>query len=74
MCWLDSVPAVFDFDDCAHYWFAADVAYALRDLYEDRIERIDLADRRLRAFAEGYVTHDGGQHWRTIPMAITYLQ
>lgn len=54
MRWLDGVPAVFDFDDCAHYWFAADVAYALRDLYEDRIERIDLDDWRLRAFVEGY--------------------
>jgi Ser/Thr protein kinase RdoA (MazF antagonist) len=54
MRWRDGVPAIFDLDDCAHYWFAADVAYALRDLYEDRIERIDLADRRLRAFVEGY--------------------
>ncbi len=54
MRWQDGVPTVFDCDDCAHYWFAADVAYALRDLYEDRIERIDLTDRRLRAFVAGY--------------------
>jgi len=52
--WQDGVPRIFDFDDCARYWFAADVAYALRDLYEDKIERIDLADTRLRAFVEGY--------------------
>jgi Ser/Thr protein kinase RdoA (MazF antagonist) len=36
MRWRDGMPTVFDCDDCAHYWFAADVAYALRDLYDDR--------------------------------------
>src|SRR5947209_3292741 len=54
MHWLDGVPGVFDFDDCAHYWFVADVAYALRDVYDDRIERIDLADPLFRAFVAGY--------------------
>jgi Ser/Thr protein kinase RdoA (MazF antagonist) len=54
MRWRDGMPTVFDCDDCAHYWFAADVAYALRDLYADRIERIDLEDPRLRAFVTGY--------------------
>ncbi len=54
MRWQDGVPGIFDFDDCARYPFAADVAYALRDLYEDKIERIDLTDTRLRAFVEGY--------------------
>ncbi len=54
MRWQDGAPGVFDFDDCARYPFAADIAYALRDLYEDRIERIDLADRSLRLFVEGY--------------------
>jgi Ser/Thr protein kinase RdoA (MazF antagonist) len=54
MRWQEGVQTIFDFDDCARYWFVADVAYALRDLYEDRIERIDLGDRRLRAFVEGY--------------------
>jgi Ser/Thr protein kinase RdoA (MazF antagonist) len=54
MRWQDGMPTVFDFDDCAHYWFAADVAYALRDLYHDRIERIDLTDPCLRAFVAGY--------------------
>lgn len=54
MRWQDGVPTLFDCDDCAHYWFAADIAYALRDLYEDRIERIDLVDRRLGAFVAGY--------------------
>lgn len=56
MVWHDGVPTVFDFDDSAHYWFAADIAYALRDLYDDRIERIDLTDSRLQAFVAGYRT------------------
>jgi Ser/Thr protein kinase RdoA (MazF antagonist) len=54
MRWQDGTPQVFDFDDCAHYWFAADIAFALRDLYDDRIERIDPIDLRLRTFVEGY--------------------
>ena len=54
MRWQDGAPTVFDCDDCAHYWFAADVTYALRDLYQDRIERIDLTERHLRAFVAGY--------------------
>lgn len=54
MRWQEGGPTIFDCEDCARYWFAADVAYALRDLYDDRIERIDLADRRLRVFVEGY--------------------
>ncbi len=54
MRWQDGLPGLFDFDDCARYPFAADVAYALRDLYDDKIERIDLMDPRLRAFVEGY--------------------
>jgi Ser/Thr protein kinase RdoA (MazF antagonist) len=54
MRWQDGVPTIFDFDDSAHYWFAADVAYALRDLYDDRIERINATDPRLQAFVAGY--------------------
>jgi len=45
---------LIDFDDCAHYWFAADVAYALRDLYGDRASRLDLNHPRLLDFLEGY--------------------
>ena len=45
---------VIDLDDCAHYWFAADVAYALRDLYADRASRLDLRHPSLRAFVAGY--------------------
>ncbi|GAC1402592.1 MAG: hypothetical protein NVSMB52_16560 [Chloroflexota bacterium] len=52
--WKNGEPAVFDFDDCARYPFAADVAYALRGLYEDCIGKLDVADWRLHAFVSGY--------------------
>jgi Ser/Thr protein kinase RdoA (MazF antagonist) len=45
---------VIDFDDCAHYWFAADTAYALRDLYGDRASQVDLRHPSLQAFVAGY--------------------
>ncbi|MBX3083764.1 MAG: phosphotransferase [Anaerolineae bacterium] len=48
--------SIIDFDDCAHYWFIADVAYALRDLADDSADQVDLADVRLAAFIEGYRT------------------
>jgi Ser/Thr protein kinase RdoA (MazF antagonist) len=45
---------LIDFDDSACYWFVADIAFALRDLFEDRADRIDLNDVRFQAFIEGY--------------------
>ncbi len=45
---------VIDLDDCAHYWFAADIAYALRDLYADRASQVDLRHPSLQAFVAGY--------------------
>jgi Ser/Thr protein kinase RdoA (MazF antagonist) len=52
--WQDHAPGIFDFDSCARYPFAADVAYALRDIHEDRIDRVDLGEPRLAAFVLGY--------------------
>lgn len=34
--WVDDVPVAFDFDEAERSWFAADVAYAIRDLTEPR--------------------------------------
>jgi Ser/Thr protein kinase RdoA (MazF antagonist) len=45
---------VIDFDDCAHDWHAADIAYALRDLFEDRASRVDPGNPLLGAFIRGY--------------------
>jgi Ser/Thr protein kinase RdoA (MazF antagonist) len=45
---------VIDFDDCAHDWHAADIAYALRDLFDDRASRVDPGNPLLGAFIRGY--------------------
>ncbi len=54
LLWQGDEIGVVDFDDCAHYWFVADIAYALRDLFDDRAEQVDLGDRRLGSFVTGY--------------------
>jgi Ser/Thr protein kinase RdoA (MazF antagonist) len=52
--WQDETVAMLDFDDCSSNWFAADVAYALRDLF---VAGVDLSDPSLRAFIRGYARH-----------------
>ncbi len=54
--WQDNHISVLDFDDCARYWYAADVACALRDVYDDTISRVDLHHPSLCAFVRGYRT------------------
>ncbi|MEK0221273.1 phosphotransferase enzyme family protein [Bacillus proteolyticus] len=42
---------IIDFDDCAHYWYVADIAYALRDICNKELE----LDRPcFEAFLQGY--------------------
>ena len=50
----DGRVGIIDFDDCAYYPFAADIALALRDLCNDAIAYIDLDDERLQTFVGGY--------------------
>jgi Ser/Thr protein kinase RdoA (MazF antagonist) len=54
LVWNDQRVGSVDFDDCAQYWFVADIAFALRDLFDDQVDRLDLADARLQAFVAGY--------------------
>jgi Ser/Thr protein kinase RdoA (MazF antagonist) len=54
LLWQEGVPQVIDFDDCARLWLAADIAYALRDLFTDRASQVDLAHPSLLAFVAGY--------------------
>jgi Ser/Thr protein kinase RdoA (MazF antagonist) len=48
--------SVIDFDDCACYWFVADIAFALRDLFDDHAGHINMMDARFQAFVHGYRT------------------
>ena len=44
-------PAMLDFDDCAMHWYAADVAFALREVFDTGA---GLEDARVGAFVGGY--------------------
>ena len=53
--WHDGAIGIFDFDDCVYSWFGVDLANALPDeLFDDRVERVDLGDERLQMFLTGY--------------------
>lgn len=52
--WEQNQVAALDFDDCALYWFMADVAFALRDLFHDSVSGVDAEDLRFQAFLKGY--------------------
>jgi Ser/Thr protein kinase RdoA (MazF antagonist) len=48
-CWEDDVAGILDFDDCAYYWYAADIAFALRDLDDQKMTNPLFAE-----FVNGY--------------------
>lgn len=52
--WNEEEVGVIDFDDCAYYWFAADIAFALRSLFDDRAEEFDLRNDSFQNFVAGY--------------------
>jgi Ser/Thr protein kinase RdoA (MazF antagonist) len=54
LVWQDASVGILDFDDCAHCWLAADVAFALQDLFDGGAT---LDDPRLREFVRGYADH-----------------
>jgi len=54
LLWNDQRVSIVDFDDCAGYWFVADIAFALRDLFADQAQQIDVTETRFQAFVTGY--------------------
>jgi len=50
LVWRGEAVGILDFDDCAHYWYAADIAFALRDLFDGGA---DLDHRSFREFVGG---------------------
>lgn len=57
LCWDNGVISALDFDDCARLWYAADIGYALRDLFKDG--PVDLQNARLAVFVAGYRSETG---------------
>ncbi|MHC0036362.1 phosphotransferase enzyme family protein [Pseudoneobacillus sp. C159] len=49
--WENKEVAILDFDDCVNHWYVADIAYALRDLFK---EKIDLENVLVKEFLQGY--------------------
>ncbi|WP_421384098.1 phosphotransferase enzyme family protein [Bacillus salacetis] len=49
--WNGDIPQIIDFESGLTGWYAADVAFALRDLFEDGI---DLQGKKFALFLEGY--------------------
>ena len=52
--WDKDKVGIVDFDDCAYYWFVADIAFALRDLFEDSAYKVDLRNESFQSFLTGY--------------------
>ena len=52
--WDAGKPGIIDFDDSAWYWFVADIAFALRDLFGDSADKVDLQNDLFLHFIEGY--------------------
>ncbi len=49
--WQDETIAMLDFDECSSSWYIADIAFALRDLFETGV---DLSHPSFHAFIHGY--------------------
>lgn len=54
LIWREGTPGIIDFDDAAHHWYAADISFALRDLFD---YGISAADARAQSFISGYREH-----------------
>jgi Ser/Thr protein kinase RdoA (MazF antagonist) len=54
LIWNRETVGIVDFDDCARYWFAADIAFALRDAFGDSPNAVDLENPIARQFLSGY--------------------
>lgn len=51
--WYPNTVKIFDFDDSAVYWYGADIAYALRDLFNGKI---DTNNPHYKRFMSGYAS------------------
>jgi Ser/Thr protein kinase RdoA (MazF antagonist) len=68
LLWQGDHPTLIDFDDCAWYWFVADIAFALRDLFNVQVAGVDLAHPSFRHFIAGY-----RQAWPIAPETLELL-
>jgi Ser/Thr protein kinase RdoA (MazF antagonist) len=51
LIWRNDMISILDFDDSSFLWYAADVASAVRDLFDGEVS---ISDQRFQAFVGGY--------------------
>ncbi len=54
LIWHGEEIGIIDFDDSLSCWFVADIAFALRDLFDDNANKVNLQDPMLLQFLTGY--------------------
>lgn len=54
LIWQGETAGIIDFDDSAWYWYVADIALALGDVWGDRTSDVDLQHPSFLHFIEGY--------------------
>lgn len=59
LCWDDNGASILDFDDCKLHWYVADIAYALRDLFEEGYDPNNLT---FLEFIKGYESETNLDH------------
>ena len=52
--WNDHQVGIVDFDDSAYCWFGADIAFALRDAFDDSAKKVNLENGIAYHFINGY--------------------
>jgi Ser/Thr protein kinase RdoA (MazF antagonist) len=57
--WKNENAGILDFDDCVFHWHEGDIAFALRDLFDNRVEKVDFNCNRFAAFLKGYRSAKG---------------
>ena len=50
--WNTDKTGIIDFDDSAFYWFVADIAFALRDLYDDSVKKVELQNESFELYKQ----------------------
>ena len=70
--WTGNAVAIMDFDDSAHHFYVADIAFALRDLFEEGFKG---DDPRFGAFLRGYsVNHPLDPRYARIPLLLRMVK
>lgn len=72
--WLDGQPGLIDFDDSCYHWWAADLAFAARDMFDDNAAHFDPSAPSFAALLAGYrqVRSLGDDEVARIPLFLIY--